>query len=120
MNKGSVTDGLVYHAGFPNAGEDRRDRSLSLDALVVKRRASTYFWRLESEVRELHWLAGTIVVVDRALSPREGRVVVVTVDEAFMLGRYHKNGFRDLDGQSFDGNVSLWGVVTYVLQQVNG
>ena len=52
MSKGSIDDGVVFHAGFPNAAEDERFGSLSLDTLVVKHRASTFFWRLEVEVPE--------------------------------------------------------------------
>ncbi|MGB3023666.1 MAG: S24 family peptidase [Candidatus Saccharimonadales bacterium] len=120
MKKGSVEDGLVYHAGFPNAGEDQHGVSLSLDALVVKHRASTYFWRLESEVAELRWPAGTIIVVDRALPLREGRMVVAIVDEAFVIARYRKTGLYDLLGSRLDDNSSVWGVITYVVSAVEG
>jgi len=119
MKKGDVNDGLVYHAGFPNAGEDRHGVSLSLDKLVVKRRYSTFFWRLETEIKELHWPAGAIVVVDRALPVRDGRIVVAIVDEAFTLCRYRKAGLRLLDGSFAPNDSSLWGVVTYVLSEVN-
>lgn len=118
MKKGSVDDGLVYHAGFPNAAEDQYSRSLSLDKLVVKHRASTFFWRLESAVEELHWSAGTIVVVDRALPAGEGRVVVAIVDESFTLCRIRKDAFYLLSGDKTPADTRLWGAVTYVLQPV--
>ena len=86
--------------------------------LIVKHRLSTYFWRLESEVVELHWAAGSIVTVDRALPPREGRIVVAVVQEGFVLCRYRKNGLHLLDGTSAGENAALWGVVTYIVQEV--
>lgn len=118
MKKGAVEDGLVYHAGFPNAGEDQHGRSLSLDKLVVKHRASTYFWRLEAAVKELHWEAGAIVVVDRALPPHDGRIVVAIVTDDFMLCRIRRDAFHLLDGSIAPSDTRLWGIVTYVLQPI--
>lgn len=116
MRKGDVDEGLVYHAGFPNAGEDQQGQSLSLDKLIVRHRTSTFFWRLESAVAELHWPAGTIVVVDRSLPARDGRLVVAIVDEAFMIARYRKKGFYDISGESLPADTRLWGMITYVIQ----
>ena len=116
MTKGSVSDGVVFHAGFPNAAEDESFGSLSLDALVVKHRASTFFWRLDVEIPELVWPKASLVVVDRSLTPKKGRVVVVSHGDEFLLARFFPDGFRLLDGEKVDAE--LWGVVTHVLQEV--
>ena len=116
MTKGSVDDGVVFHAGFPNAAEDEKFGSLSLDALVVKHRASTFFWELEGDVEERGWSAGSVLAVDRVLEPREGSLVVVVVDDNFLLCKYWKSGFQRLSGERVDG--TFWGVVTYVIQPV--
>ncbi|MFZ1458965.1 MAG: S24 family peptidase [Candidatus Saccharimonadales bacterium] len=118
MKKGSVEEGLVYHAGFPNAGEDQQGTSLSLDKLIVKHRASTYFWRLDMAVTELHWPAGTLVVVDRTLPATPGRIVVAIVEEEFTLCRIQRDGFYRLDGTKTDDTGQLWGVVSYAVQEV--
>ena len=121
MKKGSQDEGVVYHAGFPNAAEDQRAGGLSLDALVVQHRASTFFWKIEEAIAELGWVAGSIVVVDRALVPHEGDSVVVVLDAVFVVRRYHsKEGgpvLLKLDGTEETGTEHiLWGVITYVLQ----
>lgn len=118
MNKGSVDDGVVFHAGFPNAAEDEKFGSLSLDALVVKHRASTFFWRLETEVPELFWPSGSVLVVDRALDPKEGSVVVATSGDEFILTRLRAGKMYRLSGERMEADVSVWGVVTYVIQPV--
>ena len=118
MDKGSIEDGLVYHAGFPNTAEDGNLGSLSLDSLVVKRRASTFFWRLEAAVPELHWKSGSLLVVDRALTPKHGSVGVMVADGEHVLARFNKSMPLRLDGSRFDGEVSLWGVVTYCIQSL--
>ena len=118
MTKGSSEDGVVYHAGFPNSAEDQGLGSLNLDRLIVKRRASTFFWRLEVAVPELHWKSGSLLVVDRSLSPKHGSVGVMVADGEHVLARFNKSIPLHLDGSRFDGEVTLWGIVTYCIQSL--
>lgn len=118
IKKGSAEEGIVYHAGFPNAAEDQNFGSLSLDSLVVKHRASTFFWRLAAETPELHWRAGAVLVVDRALTPTQGKIVVAVSEGDFVLARFHQQRLVSLDNRPLtDETVVVWGVVTYVLQE---
>ncbi|MEO5691241.1 MAG: hypothetical protein ABIQ64_03585 [Candidatus Saccharimonadales bacterium] len=116
MKKGATSEGLVYHAGFPNAGEDQHGQNLSLDKLVIQHRASTYFWRLEQEIPLLGWKADSIVVVDRAAVPTTSRLSVVVVDDDFVVARMRDNHFVDLSGHRLDESVLLWGVITHCVQ----
>lgn len=118
MSKGSVEDGVVFHAGFPNAAEDERFGSLSLDDIAVKRRSSTFFWRLENDVPELLWAKDSVVVVDRSLEPKEGRVVVAVDGDDFLLVRLHNEKLYRFDGTLLEDEAAVWGVVTYCLQKV--
>jgi len=118
MSKGSVDDGVVFHAGFPNAAEDERFGSLSLDDIAVRRRSSTFFWRLETDVPELLWTNGSVLVVDRSLEPHEGSIVVVASDDDFVLARFHNEQLHRLDGTHLEADVSVWGIITYCLQKV--
>lgn len=119
MRKGLIENGLVYHAGFPNAGEDQRFDSLSLDAMVFRHRASTYLWRLDAQgISELGWRGETIVVTDRALQPREQDLVVAVADNEFVVRRWHNGKMTLLDGHpEIAQEVSLWGVVTHTLTE---
>lgn len=117
MKKGTTGDGIVYHAGFPNAAEDQRFDAMSLDALVVRHRASTYLWRLDANgVPELGWQGGSVVVVDRALNPRQNDLVVAVADEDFVVRRFHQGKLVHPDGNAETAeNIAIWGVVTHVL-----
>lgn len=115
MIKGSIGDGIVFHAGFPNAAEDAKFGSLSLDDLVIRHRESTFFWRLAMGIEEMHWSKDSILVVDRALDSIVGSLVVAVTDE-FIICRVTKNGLRTLGGEVINGEV--WGVVTYCIQPV--
>lgn len=119
------TDGVVYHAGFPNAAEDAGAHTLSLDSLMVRHRASTFFWRLPEEgIEELGWHGGDIAVVDRSLLPGNGDWVVAVIDETFVIRQYRKSSdavsLRDSKGQQYAlrEGVVLWGVITFVVQQL--
>lgn len=118
MKKGSITDGLVFHAGFPNAGEDMAGRGMSLDALVFRHRLSTFLWQLEEAVPELGWGEGSIAVVDRALEPRQNDLVVAVVEESsFVVRKLHQGRLYDVTGRLDETeNVSVWGVITHALQ----
>ena len=117
MKKGSVTDGLVFHAGFPNAGEDMAQQGMSLDALVFRHRLSTFLWQLEDAVPELGWGVGSIAVVDRALEPRQNDLVVAVVEESFVVRKLHQGKLYDAAGRLDETeNISVWGVITHVLQ----
>lgn len=118
MKKGSVADGLVFHAGFPNAGEDQAEQRLSLDARVFRHRLSTYLWQLEEDIPELGWYAGSTVVVDRALTPRQNDLVVAIIEESFVVRKLHRDRLYDAAGRMDESeNISVWGVVTHVLQE---
>ncbi len=114
-----MTSGVVYHAGFPNAGEDRQGLALSLDALAIRHRVSTFLWRLPSDgIPELGWQGDSVVVVDRALSPRENDLLVALIEEDFVVRRFRgKNLYRPDGGKETAEQASVWGIVTHVLQE---
>jgi DNA polymerase V len=118
MKKGNVDDGVVFHAGFPNAGEDQAHTTLSIDEIVFRHHASTFLWRLEQPIAEMGWQPGSLVVVDRALSPRQNDLVVAIVDEDFVVRKYHQKQLYSLRGD-LEGSQStvLWGIITHVLQE---
>ena len=120
-------NGSCHRSRFPETqpprtatpiAEDGNLGSLNLDSLIVKHRASTFFWRLEAAVPELHWKSGSLLVVDRALTPKHGSVGVMVADSEHVLARFSKTTPFRLDGSNFDGEVSLWGVVTYCIQSL--
>lgn len=118
MKKGTIDEGVVFHAGFPNAGEDQAPHPLSLDAMVFLHRASTFVWRLEEAVPELGWQIGSVVVVDRALEPRQNDLVVAVIEERFVVRKLHQQHLYDLRGvQDEAATAVVWGVITHALQE---
>ncbi len=123
MNHDQAPEGVVFHAGFPNASEDASSLALSLDKLVIQHKASTFFWRLDyAGIPELGWKGGDVVVVDRALSPRHGDWLVAVVGEEFVVRHLSKAGqqlkFIKPNGELETDELTSWGVITHVLQTV--
>jgi DNA polymerase V len=118
------------YTGFSSAGEDFRDRRLNLNELVVRRPASTFFLRA-GEGAELGGgiEAGDILVVDRALEPASGSLVVAVAEGEMLLRMLLRRGGRTWIAPAPGGegarevtretDLRLWGVVTYVVRAVD-
>ncbi len=115
-------------AGLPAAAEDHVDGCLDLNEHLVEHRESTYFIRVQGQSMTgagIH--DGDLLVVDRALEPCDGDIVVAMVDNELTLKRlYKRNGhvrllpenpcYRPIefaDGQE----LSIWGVATSVVHR---
>lgn len=86
-------------AGFPSPAEQYLESPLSLDSLLIKRPAATFFVRVSGESMigdGIH--NGDLLVVDRSLSPADGDVIVASVNGDFTVKRYRKGRRKDAQG----------------------
>lgn len=84
------------------------DSGLDLQSYLVQHPAATFFMRAEGRsLPSSGILDGDLLIVDRALCPRAGSVVVAVVNGEFELIFFNKN-------MSYE----IWGVVTYVIHDV--
>ncbi|MFW6336750.1 MAG: LexA family protein [Phycisphaeraceae bacterium] len=101
-------------AGFPSPAQGYEDEPLDLHQLLVKRPAATFFFRARGgELRREGIRDGSILVVDRSLTPSPGQLVVADRDGQrvvcrFGEGRADRGGSTQEDEDSF----VVWGVVT--------
>lgn len=111
------------HAGFPSPAEDFEVNRLDIAQILIQHPQSTYFWRARGiSMRDKGIDDGDLLVVDRALRPQHGHIVVATVDGEFTVKElFQRSGrmrlkaanptFPDIipkDGQT----IEIWGVVT--------
>ena len=109
-------------AGFPSPAQGYEDEPLDLHQLLVKRPAATFFFRARGG--ELHREGirdGSILVVDRSLTPLPGQLVVADRDGQRVVcrfgegrgerGRYRQDRGGDR-GEEDDEGLVVWGVVT--------
>ena len=116
------------HAGFPSPAADFTAKRIDvMDRLVVHPQA-TYAMRVSGEsMRELGIFDKDVLLVDKAVKPRHGMVVIAIVDGEFTCKQLHlRNGRMKLkaanptypDITPKDGQViEIWGVVIASIKQ---
>lgn len=80
-------------AGFPAPADDLIERALDVNDLVVKNPASTFFVRVQGDSMEgARIFGGDVLVVDRAITPADGAIVVAAVYGEMVVKRLQKRG----------------------------
>lgn len=88
-------------AGFPAPDDDLVERSLDINDLVVKNPTSTFFVRVEGNSMEGAGIfSGDVLIVDRSVEPRDGKIVVAAVYGELVVKRLKKLSRFDLDNLS--------------------
>ena len=113
-------------AGFPSPADDYVEGHLDLHELTGALSPSCYWMQAEGEsMVGAGILSGDLLLVDRAVEPANGDIVVASVDGELTVKRFSRRGRRTKllaanpaypaielgDGQE----LVVWGVVTYVL-----
>jgi len=118
--------GPVY-AGFPSPSEDYAEKPLDLDELVVSHPVSTYYMRIvgDSMIGACIY-PNDVIVVDRALTAANNRLVVARLGEHLTLKRLQivkpnriflkseNPAYPPLEVKQSD-DFEIWGVVTWVV-----
>lgn len=109
-------------AGFPSPAEDMGGKRIDVLEHLIKHPQATYQMNVQGEsMREAGIFHGDVVLIDKAITPRNGQIVVAVVDGEFTVkklslraGRLKLQAanptFPDIvpkDGQE----VTIWGVV---------
>lgn len=109
-------------AGFPAPADDLIERALDINDLVVKNPASTFFVRVQGDSMEGAGIfSGDVLVVDRAIVPKDGSIVVAAVYGELVVKRLQKKGETHIlvsENESYEPIVVsenddcfLWGAV---------
>jgi DNA polymerase V len=113
-------------AGFPAPGADEMEEPIDLNEHIIEHPAATFFMRATGESMIGAYIPpDALLVVDRALRPKDGSIVVAVVDGEFTCKRvdYSINGMRLLsENPKFKPivvtefmQVEIWGVVRAVV-----
>ncbi|MBD1555182.1 LexA family protein [Pseudomonas typographi] len=111
-------------AGFPSPATDHLEKAISLDELLDLRAPHIYLVRIEGDsMIGAGIFDGDLVVVDRAIEPAHGHIVIAAINGEPLCKRLHRRGgevalFSEnrrfppryiIDG----GELQMWGVVTF-------
>ena len=116
-------------AGFPSPADDYMDKKLDLNEYLIQHPAATFFVRVKGEsMIQAGIHSGDILIVDRAIEPEDGKVVIAAIDGELTVKRILKrDGKLYLAAENPDYNLievspeqsfMIWGVVTYVIHKV--
>lgn len=110
-------------AGFPAPGDDEVEKPVDLNDLLIDHPDATFFVRVEGDSMEgAHIFSGDILIVDRALEPTDGQIVVAAVYGEMVVKRLAHEGDTLLlvsENSAYEPirlseaeDCYLWGVVT--------
>ena len=115
--------------GFGSPSGDSGVTRLDLNDILVRHPLATFMMRIAGgAMRELGIDDGDLVLVDRAIAPAHGHVVIAVVEDEFMCRQLSKQGasmrLQAAGGNSpdvvaregDDAQFELWGVVTQVIK----
>jgi len=116
-------------AGFPSPADDYATKAIDLNAVLIKHPQATFLMRVAgSSMRDAGVDDGDVVLVDRALRPKHGSIIIAVVDGEFTCKRLYKRvgviklqaanpAYPDIvpsEGQT----IELWGTVTKVIKSL--
>lgn len=116
-------------AGFPSPADDYLDKKLDLNEFLIEHPAATFFVRVKGEsMIQAGINSGDILIVDRALEPCQGKIIIAAIDGELTVKRIQKIGSKlylasenpefspiEINPQQ---SLTVWGVVTYVIHKV--
>ena len=116
-------------AGFPSPADDFKEIRISLDKELVKNQESTFYARVSGDsMLEAGIDDGDLLVIDKSLSPENGKIAVCFIDGDFTVKRIVKEkGKLYLKAEnkkyksielSGDSELIIWGIVEYVIKKL--
>ena len=115
--------------GFGSPADDTGVTRLDLNDVLVKHPQATFLMRVAGHaMHETGIDDGDLVLVDRAVKPANGHVVIAVVEDEFVCRRLVKHG-RELRLQAADPSIDdivaregvefqVWGVVTNAIKSM--
>jgi DNA polymerase V len=121
----------LVQAGFPSPGEDLEGSPLDTNELLVRNPSATFFMRVSGQsMRDAGIFENDIIVIDKSLTPKNGDTVVAILNGDYTLKKLtiskgkppklspSNSDFTDVEISGED-EMSVWGVVTFVIRSVH-
>ncbi|MBW3624949.1 MAG: translesion error-prone DNA polymerase V autoproteolytic subunit [Armatimonadetes bacterium] len=113
-------------AGFPSPADDYIEQWLDLNDYLVLHPAATFFARVSGDsMNDVGIHDGDVLVIDRAIEPRDGQIVIALLDGEYTVKRIRRIKNRlylvaeNADYPALEihshHQFEVWGVVTYVI-----
>lgn len=120
---------VAVHAGYPSPSQDYFDHEVDLNTHLIQDRTSTFIVRVAGDSMEPAGISdGDELIVNKALTPKDGSVVVAILDGELTIKRLRitRNGvILQADNPKYPpirvpelSDLRIWGVVTRCLHYV--
>ena len=120
---------MANASGFGAAADDYMERGIDLNEQLIRNKPATYFMRVKgSSMINAGIFNEDIVIVDRSIKPKNGKIVIAVLNGEMLIRRYEQsmNKLRlipetaklsPIDVSEFS-DFKIWGVVVYVIRGV--
>ena len=120
--------GTAIAAGFPSPAEEYVEIALDLNKELIKHPASTFYARVKGDsMVDAGIQDGDLLVIDKALEPKEGAIAVCYLDGEFTVKRLsvREEGVYLMPANAEfkpiriteENNFLVWGLVAYVIHK---
>lgn len=115
--------------GFGAAADDYAERGIDLNEQLIRNKTATFFFKMRGEAMvKAGIFDGDILIVDRSVKAKTGRIVVAAVNGELLIRRAkttintcwllpENDQFKPIELGEFT-NAEIWGVVTYAIHAV--
>ena len=116
-------------AGFPSPAADFDGTKINLDKVLVKNFEATFYAKVDgSSMTGAGIDDGDIMIIDRSLEPKDGKIAVCFIDGEFTVKRIkiekdylllmpENSSFQSIKVTE-DNKLIVWGIVTYVIKAI--
>lgn len=115
--------------GFGAAADDYMERGIDLNEQLIRNKPATFFMKVSGQsMINAGITEGDIVIVDRSITPANGKIVIAIIDGEMLIRRYQRTmnklflvpetpKLATIEVNEFSG-FAIWGVVTCVIRQM--
>jgi len=121
-----VITNMIIPAGFPSPATDYMEERISLDKELISHPEATFLIRSEGDSMINAFIpAKALLVVDRAIKPQNGDIVVAALNGDFTVKYFKRNDFKcwllpankkykeiEVTGEM---ELIIWGVVIHII-----
>lgn len=115
-------------AGFPSPAENDIEKNLDLNTFLIKHPSATFFVKVDgNSMNEANIFDKDILIVDRAISPEDKKIVIAVINGEFTVKRIriiNKKVYLEAENKDFQTieidpswDFQIWGVVTYIIHK---
>ena len=114
-------------AGFPSPADDFSYLSIDLNKELIRNKEATFFARVKGDsMQDAGLNDGDLLVIDRSLEPRDGKIAVCFIDGEFTVKRIkidkdavwlmpENENYKPIKVTP-DNEFIIWGIVTAVIK----